>query len=100
MNERLYFIQLFAFYDKLLTSYQNEIMSYYYHEDFSLQEISDNLGISKAAVSDIIKRVEENLLNYEEKLQLLSKHQRRMKAFQDDKENYEILLRIEEEISW
>ena len=55
-------------YGALLTEHQNEILSDYYIDDLSMQEIAENHGISKSAVSDIIKRSYDQLYNYEEKL--------------------------------
>ena len=43
-------------YEGLLTEKQQEILSLYYKEDLSFSEIAENLGISRAAVNDHIKR--------------------------------------------
>ena len=59
---------LLDYYGSLLTGHQNEILSDYYVDDLSMQEIAEIHGISKSAVSDIIKRSYDQLYNYEEKL--------------------------------
>ena len=55
-------------YGELLTEKQRDAMELYYCEDLSLAEIGAPLGITRQAVRCYIKRAEELLLNYEEKL--------------------------------
>jgi predicted DNA-binding protein YlxM (UPF0122 family) len=71
---------LFDFYESLLTEKQRTILSYYYHDDFSLGEIASEFGISRQAVYDNIKRAEGALQSYEDKLLLLEKHERLMQV--------------------
>lgn len=59
---------LFDRYGALLTSRQREVFRYHYEQDLSMQEIADELKISKAAVSDMVRRTEKALEEYEEKL--------------------------------
>ena len=68
MAKELKFVMLLDCYGDLLTEHQKNIMELYYCEDLSLAEISNPLGITRQAVRDIIKRTENILLNYEEKL--------------------------------
>lgn len=68
-------------YAPLLTKKQQEILSLYYEEDFSLAEIADNLSISRAAVGDHLKRGEHLLEEYEEKLNLLRLHDQRCRIY-------------------
>ena len=70
---RVYLNRLFDYYQKLLTEKEQNIFEYYYQEDLSLQEIADNLNISKSAVGKTIKIVEEKLNNYEDLLKLNEK---------------------------
>ncbi|MCR2804982.1 putative DNA-binding protein [Paenibacillus soyae] len=67
---------LFDFYESLLTEKQRTILTFYYHDDFSLGEIASEFGISRQAVYDNIRRAEAALESYEEKLSLLAKHER------------------------
>ncbi|NLC05340.1 MAG: hypothetical protein GX778_02320 [Erysipelothrix sp.] len=61
-------------YESLLTQRQLDVMNLYFKEDLSYQEIADDLGITKSAIYDIIRRVTLNLGEYEEKLQLVKKY--------------------------
>lgn len=60
--------RLYDYYGVLLTERQQEVFRYYYHEDYSYQEIADLLEISRAGVYDNLKRAKSSLENYEEKL--------------------------------
>ena len=53
------------------------------YEDLSLSEISLIKNVSKNAVFDNIKKACLHLENYEEKLQLLEKHQKRLEIIDD-----------------
>ncbi len=65
--------ELLDFYGSLLTKHQLNILEDFFVEDLSMGEIADNYGISKAAVSDVIKRSYEQLKEYENKLSLIKK---------------------------
>ncbi|GIN70501.1 UPF0122 protein [Bacillus sp. J14TS2] len=71
---------LFDFYQALLTPKQRNYMSLYYLDDFSLGEIAEEFQISRQAVYDNIKRTEAMLEDYEEKLNLFHKYQKRKKV--------------------
>jgi len=73
--DHLYANKLISQYGSLLTQRQQEILNEYYGEDLSLSEIAENEAISRAAVSDLINRSLKQLLNYEDKLKLISKDQ-------------------------
>lgn len=68
-------------YECLLTDKQREIISYYYQEDFSLAEIGEQMDISRAAVSDHIKRTIAILEDYEKKLKLVEKLSNRIAIY-------------------
>ena len=71
LNTALKLNNLFDLYGELLTSRQKEVFKYYYHEDFSYQEIADMLNISKSAVYDSISKTSILLNDFEEKVGLL-----------------------------
>lgn len=58
-------------------------MDLYYLEDLSLGEIADEYGISRQAVYDNVRRSEVMLEDYELKLNLFSKFQKRLEIIGD-----------------
>ena len=61
---------LLDFYGELLSERARRITEQYYCEDLSLAEIAENEGISRQGVRHTVKRAEESLRYYEEKLGL------------------------------
>ena len=68
--DRIYLNELFDYYNVLLTKKEQDIFIDHYEDDLSLQEIADNLNISKSAVGKTLKIVEKKLIEYEQKLEL------------------------------
>ncbi len=60
-------------YGGLLEKHAREWMDAYYNEDLSLAEIAEGTGISRQGIRQNIKKCEEMLDLYEEKLGLLKK---------------------------
>lgn len=73
--------QLLDAYKALLTRKQREVLELYYEEDFSLAEIAEQLHISRAGVSDHLKRSEKILEDYEKKLKLVQTIATRSKIY-------------------
>ncbi|WP_339249648.1 putative DNA-binding protein [Sporosarcina sp. FSL W8-0480] len=69
---------LYDFYQTLLTDKQRVYMQLYYLDDLSLGEIAEEYGVSRQAVYDNVRRTEAMLEDYENKLNLFSKFQKRM----------------------
>jgi predicted DNA-binding protein YlxM (UPF0122 family) len=67
---------LFDFYGSLLTTKQQEIIRFYYEQDLSYGEIATELGNSRQAVADNLKRAEHAMEKYEQKMQLLADYLR------------------------
>lgn len=65
---------LYDFYGPLLTDKQRRFIELYYAHDLSLAEVAEQVGISRQAVYDILKRSVKALKGYEEKLGLVAKH--------------------------
>jgi len=64
---------LLDFYGELLSDRKRAVMDMYYNEDLSLAEIASEIGISRQGARDIIKKCEEELFFFEEKLGLAQK---------------------------
>lgn len=64
---------LLDFYGELLKPSGRQAVDLYYNEDLSLAEIADQTGITRQGVRDSIKRCEQQLFEFEEKLGLFKK---------------------------
>jgi uncharacterized protein len=83
---------LYDFYGQMLTDKQKEIIELYYYNDLSLGEISESWNISRQGVYDILKRSENLLYYYEDKLCLVEKFTIQNKKL---KEAYSLLENVE-----
>src|SRR5260370_4252080 len=70
-------LALFERYGPLLTQHQQGVLNLSLRSDWSLAEIADHQGTSRAAVHDIVKRSTEALEGYEKRLGLLAEAGRR-----------------------
>lgn len=86
MEDILQLTLLYDFYGELLTEKQKQVYEMHYQNDLSLTEIGEELSISRQAVRDQLKRTEKILLDYEEKLQLVSRFQAQKKAVREMKQ--------------
>lgn len=66
--KNLEMVFLMDVYGPALTQKQREVLEYYYCDDLSLAEISQNSGISRQGVRDSIKRGEGIMLELEQEL--------------------------------
>ncbi len=84
--------ELFDIYQALLTDKQVEYFKFYYQDDYSLQEISELLNVSRNAIFDQLKKVEAHLFSYEEKLHLLKRKQKRLEIMDQIDEQKDLSL--------
>ena len=70
MERYVYYGMLFDIYQKLLNERNREVFELYYDENLTLQEIADNLGVSKSYIGRIIKNTEKKLDELESKLHI------------------------------
>lgn len=79
---------LLNIYGKLLTEKQYDFLDNYYNSDLSLSEIAENMNITRQAVRDNIKKGENKLFEFEEKLGIMKK------TLQQDKKINEVLSEL------
>lgn len=73
MDKNLTFGLLLDFYGGLLSQRQYDIMNFYYNEDLSLGEISDEIGISRQGVRDAVQKAQKLLIQFDEQLGLVKR---------------------------
>ena len=83
MDKNIKMSILCQIYGKLLTEKQYQVLDDYYNNDLSLSEIAENLNITRQAVRDNIKKGENKLFEYEEKLQIMKTTLRNEKKIED-----------------
>ena len=66
----VYVNELLDLYGNLLTEKQREVMFFYFSDNLSFGEIGLELGISRQAVSDTVKKSEQLLYFYEDSLKI------------------------------
>lgn len=76
MEKRVELNWLFDFYGPLLTERRQRVLRMYFEDDLSLQEIAEQENISRQGVYDAVRNAQEQLIDYEKKLGLLSRSRR------------------------
>lgn len=64
---------LFDFYGPVLSEKIRKAVELYHNDDLSLSEISEEMGITRQGVRDLVKRGEQKLLEYEDQLRLFER---------------------------
>lgn len=73
MEKKVQISILCQIYGNLLTKRQLSILNDYANSDLSLSEIAENNNITRQAVNDIVRKGENKLLEYEQKLGFMEK---------------------------
>ena len=73
MEKFIYYGMLFDIYQSLLNNSSIEIFKLYYEENLTLQEIANNLRVSKSYIGKVIKDTEKKLDEFESKLHIYEK---------------------------
>jgi len=90
-------LALFERYGALLTKHQQEVLDLSLRSDWSLAEIADHQGTSRAAVHDIVKRSTDALEEFERRLGLLAEAgKRRRKVASLERELSSLKVRLSE----
>ena len=72
-DDRIRFGSLYEMYGALLTEKQQQCLELYFCEDYSLAEIAEEMKVSRQAIHDLLKRVEQTLEHYEDMLGFLQR---------------------------
>ncbi len=83
MEKHVEISMLCQIYGKLLTEKQYEFINDYYNNDLSLSEIAENNDITRQAVRDVIKKGENKLFEFEEKLLFMKRMLNQEKQIQE-----------------
>ncbi len=89
IEERVNIAILMKYYGKILTDKQREILSMYVDNNLSLQEVSEELNISRQAVKDTLDKAINILNKTEDSLKFISRD-KRIISFINNKSNKEI----------
>jgi len=65
---------LYDFYGQLLTERQRDFVELYYGQNLSLGEIAGEFKVTRQSVHDTLKRAEQLLVYYEDKLGLVARY--------------------------
>ena len=83
MDKKIEISMLCQIYGKLLTEKQFDYINDYYNNDLSLSELAENYNITRQAARENIKKGENKLFEYEEKLQIMKTTLRNEKKIED-----------------
>jgi len=86
MERRIYLNELYDYYRELLTEKQQKYFEDYYFDNYSLSEIAENNNVSRNAVHNQIRIVEEKLEFFEKKLALRNKKEQIISLIQNEVE--------------
>ena len=95
MEKRVYLNLLYDYYKDLFTIKQQEYFEDYYYNNLSLGEIAENSNVSRNAVHNQLKIVENNLNEFEQILGLY-KTKQQVLILLKDKIDQELLEQIEQ----
>jgi len=104
IEKTIRYTKLFNLYSGLLSDAQKDILYDYFFLDLSISEISENKGISRAAVEDALSKGTKKLDNYESIVKSLEKSENlrskveELARFATNEEEKKIINEIMEEL--
>ena len=91
--DNLYEMSLLVdFYGALLSQRQQDVLRLYHEENCSLQEIAEELGISRQGVHEALKKAEKSLRDYEAKLGLVVRFRSQEQVLRSARDSVNALL--------
>ena len=104
IEKTIRYTKLFNLYGALLSSAQKEILSDYFFLDLSISEISENRGISRAAVEDALSKGMKKLDSFEEAVKALDRDEKirakveELSRIVDDEDEIRLVKELMEEL--
>ena len=83
MEKNIKMSMLLEIYGNLLTEKQKDTLDLYYNENLSLSEIAEDANITRQGVRKILQDGEKKLLDFEQKLNILSQKMTREKLIEE-----------------
>ena len=87
MDKYIYLNELYDYYKELFTEKQQEYFEDYYFNNLSLGEIAENYGVSRNAIHNQLKIMEDKLEEYERVLKLYEKRNKIIAILEDKIDN-------------
>ena len=87
MEKRIRLNTLYDYYKDFLTEKQQEYFEDYYYNNYSLGEIAEATNVSRNAVHNQLKMVEEKLEEFEKNLELVSKKEKVLSLLEKEVSN-------------
>jgi len=98
MEKDLHLISLFEEYKELLTKNQEELFNLYFLLDLSLGEIAEIKGISRQGVLDSINKAKDQLIDIENKIQLVANKKKIIESIKSKDLTKDEIIKLIEEI--
>jgi hypothetical protein len=83
LDKKEHYINLFDFYEGLLSDKQKQYFREYYFQDLSLGEMAENYGVTRNAIYDHLRKIDSQLDLYEDKLGLFRKYCERKRIYDE-----------------
>lgn len=83
IDKILHISELYDLYGAILSDKQQTCLELHYFQDLSLAEIAENLQVSRQAVHDLLKRSEQILEDYENRLGLVKRRREERQSLEN-----------------
>lgn len=94
IEDKIKTMELYDIYYLLLTKRQQNVVELFLDEDYSVNEISEKLEVSSAAISKTLKQSWKKLEDLEEKLGIKKNYEKNIKLLEENSISEEIIKKI------